>query len=107
MELLSGADVVVIEANHDEEMLRDGRYPIFLKKRILSDHGHRSNDACAEVVAQLAGRGTKHFFLAHRSQENNRPDLALESVQKATAGMDVTIEVLPVYGEEMITVPLV
>ena len=39
MDLLSGADVVVIEANHDEEMLRYGRYPVFLKKRILSDHG--------------------------------------------------------------------
>lgn len=106
MELLSGADVVVIEANHDEEMLRYGRYPLFLKKRILSDHGHLSNDACAEAVAQLADRGTKHFFLAHLSQENNRTDLALECVQRATAGMDVTIEVLPVYGEKMITVPL-
>ena len=87
--------------------LRYGRYPIFLKKRILSDHGHLSNDACAEAVAQLADRGTKHFSLSHLSQENNRPDLALECVQKATEGMDVTIEVLPVYGEEMITVPLV
>ena len=59
-----------------------------------------------ETVAQLAERGTKHFFLAHLSQENNRPDLALDCVQKATAGMDVTIQVLPVYGEEIITVPL-
>ena len=100
MELLSGADVVVIEANHDEEMLRYGMYPVFLK------NGHLSNDACAEAVAQLADRGTKHFFLAHLSQENNRPDLALECVQKATAGMDVTIEVLPVFGEEMMAVPL-
>ena len=106
IELLSGADVAVIEANHDEEMLRYGRYPVFLKKRILSDYGHLSNDACAEAVAQLADKGTKHFFLAHLSQENNRPDLALDCVRKATAGMDVTIEVLPVYGEKMMEIPL-
>ena len=103
MELLSGADVIVIEANHDEEMLRYGRYPVFLKKRILSDHGYLSNDACAEAVARLAEKGTKRFFLAHLSQENNRPELALDCVQKA-AGMDVTIEVLPVYGDEFITI---
>ena len=102
MELLSGADAIVIEANHDEEMLRYGRYPVFLKKRILSDHGHLSNDACAEAVARFAEKGTKHFFLAHLSQENNRPDVALDCVRKATAGMDVTIQVLPVYGKEMI-----
>ena len=103
MELLSGADAIVIESNHDEEMLRYGRYPVFLKKRILSDHGHLSNDACAEAVARFAEKGTKHFFLAHLSQENNRPDAALDCVRKATAGMDVTIKVLPVYGEEIIT----
>ena len=106
MDLLSGADIIVIEANHDEEMLRYGRYPVFLKKRILSDHGHLSNDACGEAVARLAERGTRHFFLAHLSQENNRPELALDCVRKAAAGMDVTIEALPVYGDEMMTVGL-
>ena len=103
MELLSGADVIVIEANHDEEMLRYGRYPVFLKKRILSNHGHLSNDACAEAVAQLAERRTKRFFLAHLSQENNCPELALDCVRKAAAGMDVMIEELLVCGAEMIT----
>ena len=106
MELLSGADVIVIEANHDEEMLRYGRYPVFLKKRILSNHGYLSNDACAEAVAQLAERGTKRFFLAHLSQENNRPELALDRVRKAAAGMEVLIEALPIFGAEMITVAL-
>jgi len=62
MEHLAGADVIVIEANHDEEMLRYGRYPAFLKKRILSDHGHLSNDACAETVARLAEKGTNISF---------------------------------------------
>ncbi len=105
MELLFGADCIVIESNHDEEMLRYGRYPAFLKKRILSEQGHLSNDACAEAVARFADRGTKHFLLAHLSQENNRPELALASAEKAAAGMDVHIEVLPAYGDRMIVIP--
>lgn len=99
IDLISGADCIVIESNHDEEMLRYGRYPAFLKKRILSDQGHLSNDACAEAIVQLAERGTKNFYLAHLSQENNRPEIALDCAQKATAGMDLQIEVLPVYGD--------
>ena len=102
MELLFGAECIVIESNHDEEMLRYGRYPAYLKKRILSDEGHLSNDACAEAVARFADRGTRHFFLAHLSQENNRPDLALDNAIKATGGMDVNIAVFPVYGERTI-----
>ena len=106
MDLLYGSDIIVIEANHDPELLWSGRYPFFLKKRILSDHGHLSNDACAEAVARFAEKGTKHFFLAHLSQENNRPELALDCVRKAAAGMDVEIGVLPVYGDAMITLDL-
>ena len=104
MEMLSGADCIVLESNHDEELLRFGRYPIFLKKRILSNQGHLSNHDSAAALAWFADHGTKHFFLAHLSQENNRPELALECAMKATAGMDVDIEVLPVYGESTITV---
>ncbi|MBQ9661600.1 MAG: MBL fold metallo-hydrolase [Oscillospiraceae bacterium] len=104
MDLLAGADCIVIESNHDEEMLRYGRYPVFLKKRILSEHGHLSNEACAEAVAWFADRGTKHFLLAHLSQENNRPDLALACAERAVAGMDVTIDVLPVSGDRLIQV---
>ena len=104
IDLISGADCIVIESNHDEEMLRYGRYPAFLKKRILSDQGHLSNVACAEAIVQLAERGTKRFFLAHLSQENNRPELALESAHKATAGMNVSIEVLPVYGDRIMKI---
>ena len=104
MELLSGADCIVIESNHDEEMLRYGAYPAYLKRRILSEHGHLSNGACAEAIARFAEEGTRSFFLAHLSRENNRPKLALDSALRATAGMDVTIEVLPVFGEKLYTV---
>lgn len=104
-ELFSGCDSIVLESNHDEEMLRYGPYPAYLKRRILSEHGHLSNEACAEALAQFAETGTGCFFLAHLSQENNRPSLALESARKATAGRNVELEVLPVWGERMITVP--
>ncbi len=104
MELLAGSDCIVIESNHDEEMLRYGRYPAFLKRRILSDQGHLSNDACAQAVARFADMGTEHFFLAHLSQENNRPELALSTALKATAGMNVRIHVLPPFGSEAIDI---
>ena len=79
-------------------MLRYGSYPAYLKRRILSDQGHLSNAGCAEAIARFAEKGTRRFFLAHLSQENNRPELALDSAVKATAGMNVSISVLPVYG---------
>ena len=104
MELLFGCDCIVIESNHDVEMLRYGPYPVHLKRRILSDHGHLSNTDASAAIARFAEHGTKHFFLAHLSQENNRPSLALDSACKATAGMDVAIRVLPVSGTEIVTV---
>ena len=104
MELLFGADCIVIESNHDEEMLRCGSYPFYLKKRILSAEGHLSNTACGEAIVRFAERGTGTFLLAHLSRENNRPRIALENARKMTEGMDVRIEVLPVYGDEIITV---
>ena len=104
MEMLFGAACIVIESNHDEAMLRCGRYPAVLTRRILSDEGHLSNDACAEAIVKFADRGTRHFFLAHLSRENNRPELALECARKASAGRDIRIEVLPVYGNRIIEI---
>ncbi len=78
-ERLLGADFVVIESNHDREMLRSGSYPFHLKQRILSDRGHLSNDACAGFLPELAKSGTRRFLLAHLSRENNSPSLALNT----------------------------
>lgn len=78
-ESLLGTDLVVIESNHDPEMLRTGPYPYPLKQRILSDQGHLSNGACAGFLPELAKSGTKRFLLAHLSRENNSPALALET----------------------------
>lgn len=75
-ENLLGCDTVVIESNHDPEMLQNGPYPYPLKQRIFSDHGHLSNEACAEFLPTLARSGTKRFVLAHLSGENNKPSIA-------------------------------
>ncbi len=102
--LLAGADCIVLESNHDEEMLRFGPYPAYLKKRILSDSGHLSNRAAAEALAWFAGHGTRHFLLAHLSRENNRPSVALDCARNAVSGLEADIRVLPVSGTEMITI---
>ena len=85
------AGLLVVEANHDPDLLRDGPYPFYLKQRILGDHGHLSNQACAGLVARAQARTV---VLAHLSAENNTPRLALEAV-RAAAGAHVTVEVAP------------
>ena len=95
---LSGADAVLIESNHDEEMLRYGPYPVYLKRRILSDSGHLSNACCAELARALALGGTKQIILGHLSRENNTPALALSAARESTAGLPVELYCAPVYG---------
>ena len=77
---LTGVDSVILEANHDIDMLLDGNYPEFLKERILSRKGHLSNDSAAELAAYLAENGTKSFLLAHLSEQNNDPEIAFGAV---------------------------
>ena len=76
---VSGCDAVVIESNHDVGMLLNGIYPYPLKRRILSDRGHLSNDACAEFLPRLVDSGTTRLILAHLSRENNMPHIAEQS----------------------------
>ena len=76
---LQNLDALLLEANHDIRMLQVGSYPYYLKKRILSDVGHMSNDSAADIVTQMALSGTKRFFLGHLSKENNDPELALKT----------------------------
>lgn len=76
---LSGCDTVVLESNHDVAMLQSGNYPYALKKRILSDVGHLSNECCAEEAVRLVRNGTTRLLLAHLSKENNIPELAMQA----------------------------
>ena len=92
LEGLAKCDAVILEANHDLEMLRNGPYTWELKQRIRSEVGHLSNESCGEALAALARRGRlKKTLLTHLSQQNNRPELALETVQGYLNGQ---IEVL-------------
>lgn len=70
------ANVVFLESNHDLHMLKNGRYPAFLKQRILSDRGHLSNEDCARAILEMCSWGPKKFILGHLSEENNLPEIA-------------------------------
>ena len=97
---ISQANYLVIEANHDEEMLKSGPYPEYLQKRILSDTGHLSNKNCGEVLANNATCNLKHVWLCHLSEENNHPELARKTVETIlrsygiVPGKDFELEVL-------------
>ena len=88
---LSGCEAVVIEANHDVEMLKEGRYPYDLKKRILSPRGHLSNSDSATLSLALAKAGAKGIILAHLSEENNRPEIAYDEVGAILSDQDVEL----------------
>ncbi len=98
---LSGCQSVIVEANHDIDMLMNGPYPYPLKKRILSDVGHLSNKLCGELCVKLAESGTKSFWLGHLSEKNNNPKLAYTEVGNAlkengySIGCDVSLNVIP------------
>ena len=73
--------MVLLESNHDIEMLMTGRYPFFLKRRLLSERGHLSNEAAGNAVYELLQTGVREVLLGHLSQENNFPELAYETVK--------------------------
>ena len=81
LSILAGSDIVLLEANHDVDMLMAGSYPYPLKKRILSGHGHLCNEDCADALVQLYASGVKNVVLGHLSRENNEPDLAYATVR--------------------------
>ncbi len=82
-ENLKDADVVLIESNYNEEMVKMSAYPYFLKQRILSNFGHLSNEQCAKIVVELAKISPKKIILGHLSNVNNFPELAYKTVEKA------------------------
>ncbi|MFV0412024.1 MAG: MBL fold metallo-hydrolase, partial [Oscillospiraceae bacterium] len=80
---LQSAQLVALEANYDIEQLRMGPYPYYLKKRISSSRGHLSNDDSAAAIARLIANGCRRVALCHLSQENNHPNLVLNSLDSA------------------------
>jgi phosphoribosyl 1,2-cyclic phosphodiesterase len=83
LERLKGCDGIVIESNHDVQMLKVGPYPWALKQRVMSRRGHLSNESVAQFLQNEFDGKAAHFVLAHLSKKNNLPELALLSAQRA------------------------
>jgi phosphoribosyl 1,2-cyclic phosphodiesterase len=94
------AEHLVIEANHDREMLKQGPYPEYLKERITNGSGHLNNEACAQAIATNMCEHLRHVWLCHLSEENNHPELARKTVESIlrsygiVVGKDIELEVL-------------
>jgi phosphoribosyl 1,2-cyclic phosphodiesterase len=99
MKNLEDSELLLLESNHDVEMLKVGPYPWHLKKRIAGDNGHLSNEAAGEVIAHMAEMGTKMFLLGHLSQQNNFAELAYQTVCNALCersiqpGIDIMLDI--------------
>ena len=89
------ARTVVIEANYDLGMLRNGSYPKDLQDRICGGRGHLSNDECADAIRNFMHDGLENIFLCHLSANNNTPGLALEAAGKAVGSNPVRLAALP------------
>jgi phosphoribosyl 1,2-cyclic phosphodiesterase len=87
-ECLSGCDALVIECNHDPEMLAGGDYPPLLKRRIAGRHGHLTNDAAGDLLRMIDATRLQHLFAAHLSKQNNRPELARAALSSALSCAD-------------------
>jgi phosphoribosyl 1,2-cyclic phosphodiesterase len=96
--VLSGCDALMLECNHDLQMLAASRYPPSLKARIGGNHGHLNNDAAAEILASLDRSKLRHLVAAHLSQQNNLPDLA-RAAMAAVLGAASTEVVVATQGE--------
>lgn len=81
VEQLKGLDAILLEANHDVNMVQVGPYPYYLKQRILGKKGHLSNESAGRLLSEIIHDNMKHIFLGHLSRENNLPQLAHEAVR--------------------------
>ena len=99
-EYIRTANHLVIEANHDEQMLLNGPYPTYLKERILSPKGHQSNRTCGKLLAENFHSGLRNVFLCHLSKENNDPEVALNTVCNCLEDKDI------IPGQDLFVKPL-
>lgn len=95
---LKNLDALLIESNHDVDMLMNGPYPMFLKRRIFSDNGHSSNASCAQLLKSIYTPKLKNVLLAHLSEENNDPETALSFVEGEVSIPELDISVAPKSG---------
>ncbi|MCV2358758.1 MBL fold metallo-hydrolase [Paucibacter sp. TC2R-5] len=95
---LQGCQALLLECNHDEELLRASGYPASLKRRILGSHGHLSNESAAELLRSCLHTGLQHVVAAHLSESNNRPALAAASL---AAVLGCSPDVIPVASQDL------
>ncbi len=93
-ERLSDCHLLVLESNHDVEMLMDCDYPWDVKQRVRSNMGHLSNRAMGKALGGLVGNNTRYVFLAHLSSDNNYPDVALAEAKKSLRGNNRQVDIL-------------
>lgn len=107
VEFLAPCKTIILESNHDVEMVQRGPYPYPLKQRILSNSGHLSNQQAAVLLSQLLGSKVKNVFLAHLSEQNNTKELAFSTAVNMYAshglveGRDIHIYVVDQYHNEV------
>lgn len=90
-ENIQGSDVLLLESNHDVDMLKCGSYPWALKQRILGDKGHISNETAGKLISEIMDGKLKHIYLGHLSDENNEPHLAYETVKSILNENDIKV----------------
>jgi phosphoribosyl 1,2-cyclic phosphodiesterase len=83
---LSGVHALLLEFNHDSELLANSAYPAFLKLRVGGKHGHLSNEAAADIARAVRHEGLRHVVAAHLSEQNNRPDIVRRLMAEALGG---------------------
>jgi phosphoribosyl 1,2-cyclic phosphodiesterase len=90
---LSSCQVVILESNHDEEMLLGGPYPQFLKRRVGGPEGHLSNDDAAALIEEIYHRDLLHLVLAHLSRSNNLPELPISTAKRSLGNRGGRVQV--------------
>lgn len=88
---MSQANYLVIESNYDKEMLRNGRYPEYLKARIMTEHGHMDNAETSQFLSGLQTETLRYVFLCHLSADNNTPEKALSATRAAFESVGITV----------------
>ena len=107
MERVRSANVLVLEANHDVKLLQDCPHrPWSLKQRILSRHGHLSNDGAADTAEQVMSGELRHLYLGHLSRECNRADLAFNTMNERLQRMTANHVQLQVTSQDTPTATL-
>lgn len=91
IENLKHSDILLVESNHDVEMVKVSRYPYFLKQRILGDNGHLSNESTGNLLCELVEHGVNKVLLGHLSKENNFPELCYQAVSNILSSKNIKV----------------